>query len=72
MLAVPIDTTGGVTVGNPTVLWENDRWGLFSSYGVSTDGERFVVALTAGDPKPAEPIIVQNWTQELLERVPVN
>ena len=57
---MPIATTGSVTVGDPTVLSENDRWKTPYGYVVSSDGGSFIVALTAGDPKPAEPIIVDN------------
>ena len=68
LLAVAFDPATGMAVGDPVVLWENERWR--GSYGVSPDGERFLVALTVGAPKPVEPIIIQNWFEELKRLVP--
>ena len=71
VVAVPIDTTGSLTIGEPQVLWQNDRWTPPYTYDVAADGETFIVALTTGDAEPAKPIIVQNWFEELKRLVPV-
>ena len=72
ILAVSIDTARGVPVGDPTVLWENDRWEAPYGYDVSADGETFVVSLTTGEPEPARPVVIKNWFEELKRLVPTN
>ena len=78
MFVVPIDPGPPLTVGAPQRLFDGPYLNLLgrSTYALSPDGERFLMlGLTAamggeGDAGP-QIVLVLNWHQELLERVPV-
>ena len=76
MLTVPITTEGGFAPGNPEVLFQDPNFVLEDaggSYDVASDG-RFLMLRegeTSGESTRDEIIIVENWHQELLERVPL-
>ena len=65
--------------GSPEVLFETPGYLLTPErvYDLHPDGQRFLMvkdaALTddAGTPTPPQIVLVENWHQELLERVPV-
>ena len=80
MMAVAVSTEPTLTVGQPRMLFPGsaDPGGSpRARYAVTSDGQRFLMSarwLGTGDSSAAEGPqvnIVLNWTQELLERVPV-
>ena len=80
MMRVTIDMAGddpSATVGTPELLFDyRYRANRFSqNHALSPDGERLLMikrsTLSDGD-LPAQIILVQNWFQELTERVPTN
>ena len=80
VMAVAVDTEGGAAlVGTPQELFDgNDvvaRSGYPADYHVAPDG-RFLMmkagdAATSDGAIPGQVVLVQNWFQELKERVPV-
>ena len=74
LMAVPIQTNPSFTPGTPEVLFEGGYFaGAGRSYDVAPDGQRFLM-IKAGDPSDEslnapELIIVENWFEELKERV---
>ena len=75
MMAVSVSTRPELNVGDITELFEGDYWGSCTprpDYHVTADRSRFLM-LTGGDTSlQGEIVVVENWSQELLERVPVN
>ena len=71
MMVVRATTEPSFTPEPPEVMFEG-QYGR--SYDVAPDGRRFLMAKRPEDETSASSqiILVQNWTQELLERVPVN
>ena len=81
MMVVEVSTDPTLTVGQPHELF---RGGVYTGgsprakYSVTADGHRFLMrADRAPSPRTEagrsmKVVVVQNWTQELLERVPVN
>ena len=77
MMAAPIDIEPTFRPGNPVVLF--DAPNLLPVFGgrafdIAPDGQRFLMIKTgdaAGEDARPQINIVQNWHQELLERVPV-
>ena len=75
MMAVDVQTTGGLTAAPPRVLFSNDRLALElggvggnASYDVHPDGERFVMLDAV--PLPSDVQVVVNWFEELERLVP--
>ena len=74
LMVVPIDTEPAFTPGDPELVFEGQYFNRAQrTYDISPDGRRFLMIKTAtqgdGDASP-DIIVVQNWHQELLERVP--
>ena len=74
--AVEVETEPGFNAGTPTVLFEvpyaTDALGLgYPSYDVSLDGQQFLMVRENSPNETPGYVIVQNWHQELLERVPI-
>ena len=71
MMVAEVQMDGEFITGQPQMLFEA-RYGAsdLGSYDVSPDGQRFVMIETdlQGDGRRLE--VVENWSQELLERVP--
>ena len=76
--AVGIETDSTLTWQDPVALFETrwpTEWLWLVNYDVTSDGQRFVFVQPASDDGNEERNqinVVLNWTQELLERVPVN
>jgi len=77
MMVVRLDTEPTLTPGNPEILFDSGAF-LFvtgpRAFDISPDGQRFLtVALggAAATTSDAQIKVVQNWHQELLERVPI-
>jgi eukaryotic-like serine/threonine-protein kinase len=76
MMAVPISTTPTFVAGSPRVLFEgpfrND--GPFRGYDITPDGQRFLMVQEVPQPPTSvsQMILVQNWVEELKQRVPAN
>ena len=75
MFVVEVSTDGTFERGRPTLLFEGPYLPDFTgtaSYDVSADAQRFLM-ITRGqsDDTPMQLNVVQNWHQELLERVPL-
>ena len=80
MMAVDIVTEPTLTPGNPTPLFSAPyrAWSGFDrghSFDLATDGERFLMIKEgpgSGSTASVTPIIyVQNWIEELKERLPL-
>ena len=78
MMAVTIDTESGFSAGAPTALFEGPylqvNIGRMRPWDVAPDGRFLMVQEQAGGESGQEApdlVFIENWTQELLERVPV-
>ena len=71
MMRVPIRTEGGTfSPGNPEALFSTQPYTNF--FDVSEDGQRFLMIRQGGTSETRPRInIVENWFEELKERVPV-
>ena len=76
MMAVPIQTAGSFSAGNPAKLFEGTFYtgGTVRVYDVSRDGQRFLMIKepqTATDPTAtqASMVMVLNWFEELKARL---
>jgi len=78
LMAVPVRTGPTFDSGNPQVLFD---WPYLApgpggrTYDVSPDGRRFLAlkafaAVAGGDVPPPRIIVVENWIEELKQRVP--
>ena len=81
MVVVPIDPEPSLSVGTPEVLFAYAPFDVSGGgarhYDIAPDGRRFLVLSNAGAGDGDVTLgphlnVVLNWTQELLERVPVN
>ena len=76
MMAVPVGLQPSFSVGKPEMLFEGRYRPTNASlpqYDVSPDGQRFVMVKDAGADQSATHInIVQNWFQELEQKVPTS
>jgi serine/threonine-protein kinase len=74
MMAVPITTTPAFSAGNPRVLFEGPfrTDGPFRGYDVTPDGQRFLMVQEVPQPpvRVSQMVLVQNWSEELKQRVP--
>ena len=76
MMAVTVQTDATFALGNPEVLFkENYHFGgLGRNYDIAPDGRRFLMIKAGGgsDGTGAAPsiIVVENWLDELAQRVP--
>ena len=76
VMAVPITTTPTFSAGTPQVLFEGpfrSDGGSFRNYDVTADGQRFLMVQEVQRPaaKVSQMVLVQNWAEELKQRVPV-
>ena len=79
VVSVDVDVDGGFTFGveRPLPLEEWSRTTGLRNFDVMPDGQRFLMTFEADQPDRAEPVrpainIVENWFEELRQRVPVN
>jgi hypothetical protein len=71
MVAVPIDTSNGLSWGKPVELFVHAWSGFFHPYDVARDG-RFLMIVPAPEENGATRLnVVINWASELAARVPV-
>ena len=79
MMTVAVDTDNEISVGVARVVFEG-HYALdplavgIPNYDVSADGERFLMVVDAADgdgTASLDVVLVENWFQELKERVPV-
>ncbi len=62
-MAVEISTAGSrIVVGTVRPLFQTSAESVFSSYDVSSDGQRFLVNTPLADSKPQPLTLVLNWT----------
>ncbi len=77
LMAAPVQTAGGFVPGNASVVFEGQYAEGFGgrAYDISPNGQRFLmVKEVATDPQDAALnrfIVVENWFEELRQRVPV-
>ena len=67
--------TATFSVQAPVELFRDSGFVWFGSHAISPDGQRFLLfydGRSALETSGVEVVIVQNWHQELLERVPTN
>ena len=74
MLAVEIETEGGLRPGRPRVLFEKELEFDASArnYDISPHGERFVMVQIPDSTERGQLEIVFNWFEELERLVPTN
>jgi Tol biopolymer transport system component len=75
MMAVVIETEPRFSAGTPRQLYQG-RYSLDDGighprYGVSPDGQHFLMGKAAAEEEPGQIKVVLNWFEELKERVPV-
>jgi hypothetical protein len=75
MVAVEIAAQPSFSVGTPKVLFEGPyQPAPFTTpnYDVSPDGQRFLMIKpsAAGEAAPTQIVVVQNWFEELKQKVP--
>ena len=78
-MVVPVETDPSFTAGNPQVVVEDlqyYRGGAGRTYDIVPDGQRFLfvkegVGQASEGQSGPHLIFVENWHQELLERVPI-
>ena len=75
IMAVDISTQPGFTAGKPRVLFEGPYLPTpvtFTNYDVSPDGQRFLMLKPNGQTQaaPTQIVVVQNWFEELKQKVP--
>jgi Tol biopolymer transport system component len=74
VMAVPITTTPTFTAGRPRVLFEGPFrvGGPTREYDVTPDGQHFLMLQDVQQPaaRISQIVIVQNWAEELKQRVP--
>jgi eukaryotic-like serine/threonine-protein kinase len=83
LMTTAVQTTQTFSAGNPTMLFEDQSivfdgrtigFGTGRTYDVSRDGQRFLMMKeSAGGTQSGSPsslIVVQNWQEELKQRVP--
>ena len=76
VMAVPVTTTPAFSAGTPRVLFEGPfriDGGSFRNYDVTADGQRFVMVQEVERPpaRVSQMELVQNWVEELKQRVSV-
>jgi serine/threonine-protein kinase len=77
LMSVPIESGSTLKVGKPTKVIDEGKYlfgvvGAPRSYDVSPDGKRFLmIKPIAATTTPANLVVVQNWLEELKQRVPV-
>ena len=80
LMVVPIESDASFTAGNPEVVAEDQYLrgeGTGRSYDIAPDGQRFLfvkegAGQTSEGQSGPQMILVENWFQELTERVPTN
>jgi Tol biopolymer transport system component len=66
LMAVEISTAGGrIAVGTVRPLFQTSAESVFSSYDVSSDGQRFLFNTPLAESKPQPLTLVLNWTAAL-------
>ena len=75
LMTVPVETSPVVTFGRPEALFEGTYYpstptNRGRTYDVTPDGQRFLMIRLNSAPSD-QLVIVLNWSEELLERVPV-
>ncbi len=78
LLALPVETEPTVTPGPPIVLFDTTGYGTPTTVGanrridISPDGTRFLMfdQSLAFELDAPDPVLVQNWTDELQRLVP--
>ena len=79
LMVVPIDTEPTFNPGNPEPLFESRHLGGGGAdrhFDVDPDGQRFLMVSRGGTGDSStstglQIVVVENWHQELLDRVPV-
>jgi serine/threonine-protein kinase len=77
MMAVEVETEPSFKLSRPKVLFEGNyagdiEWFGYANYDVSEDGQSFLMIRTEEESAPARIHVVQNWFEELKQRVPTN
>ncbi len=76
-MAIAVDTSESFEASPPVQLFEEPYYGTpggVRQYHVTPDGGFLMLQAAQADTNesPTQVVLVQNWHQELLERVPVN
>ena len=68
-MVVPVDTSGGLTVGTPRPLFAVPDHDSGYGYNVSLDADRFLVRARNPDALSNKIHVVTNWFEELKAKV---
>lgn len=78
VVAVPVDTSNTFLAGKPAKLFEGPYFNgtignVGRTYDISPDGQRFLMIqeTVQATQAPDHIIVVENWAEELKQRVPV-
>ncbi len=76
MMSVVVETEPGFKAGTPRVVFDGqyslDTAAGHPRYGVSPDGQHFLMLKREEGDQPAEIHVVLNWFEELKRLVPTN
>ena len=75
MFEVTVETRNGLSISPPRLLFESDyvQTGAWRArmYDVTPDGKRFIMLKPEPDATRTDVVVVQNWLEELKQRVPL-
>jgi eukaryotic-like serine/threonine-protein kinase len=72
LVSVAVQTGGAFSFGKTTVLFDvSDAASVLRNYDVAPDGSRFVVVKSTRTRGTPQLTVVENWFEELKQRVPV-
>lgn len=69
-MAAPIETTrGSFSQGVPVALFDSHSGvpSIYKQYGVTKDGQRFLIATNVQDPAPPVLSVIVNWPSEIAK-----
>jgi len=65
LMAVPIGAGPAFNPGRPVVLFDTWIRGALNEYGVTRDGQKFVMLAPEKDVVPTQATVILNWTTRL-------
>jgi hypothetical protein len=73
LVSVSVASGATFSFGKATVLWDaSDTAPILRNYDPSPDGTRFAVVKATRARGATQFIVIENWTEELKQRVPAN
>ena len=74
LMGVPVQTVDEFSYESPAVVFDEAYYfgNYHRNYDIGSDGRFLMIKDVGQATTPAQIVVVENWTRELLERVPVN